>query len=284
MAFRPDARRLAVSAPNGELTLWDTTDPARPGRAGRLRLGRGIVAAAWNPAVSDRLATASTDGTGAVWRVGDDRTPELLARWRALPDRPRHVGWVAGGTRVFVMTATGRTTVWEVAGGACVGQSDLSGGRPVVAAHYRRDEVVAVTGTGWARAWVPTRRPGEWVRLTGKPVSACAWSGAWLVAAGADGQAACFDAEFQPVHALRVARERPYALACPEDGRLIASCGDNWAVAVDRGGSVRWESYLAPSAARSIEVAGDLVAVSGDRPRPVILALADGAIMTGEHV
>ncbi|MBB4692924.1 WD40 repeat domain-containing protein [Paractinoplanes abujensis] len=280
MTFRRDARRLTVSAPNGELTVWDTADPARPRRAGRLRLGRGIVAAAWNPAVADLLATASVDGTGAVWRLRDDRPPEGFASWAALPDRPQHVGWVAGGAWIYVMTGDGRTSVWDVGSGACVGLADLSGGRPVLAAHYRGDEVVVVTDSGWARAWHPKRRPGEWVRLTGKPVSACTWSSTLLVVAGVDGQATCFDAEFRSVQALRVARERPRALACAEDGRLVASCGDTWAVAVDRGGTVRWETTLHSMSARSIAVAGDLIAVCGPRPRPVLLALTTGVALT----
>ncbi|MCO8274053.1 hypothetical protein M1L60_25975 [Actinoplanes sp. TRM 88003] len=273
IAFRPDARRLTVSAPNGELTLWDTADPARPQPAGRLRLGRGIVAAAWSPAATDMLATASADGSGALWRLRDDRPPEGVARWAALPDRPRHVGWVAGGAWVFSMTGSGRTSVWDVGSGACVGRAELTGGRPVVGAHYRGSEVVAVTDSGWARLWRPGRRPGEWVKLTDKPVSACTWSSTLLVVAGPDGQATCFDAEFRPAHRLRVARDRPRALACADDGRLVASFGDDQAVALDRDGSVRWVTSLR---ARSLQIAGDLVATSGGLLRPTLLTLADG--------
>jgi len=282
IAFRPDARRLTVSAPNGELTLWDTSDPARPQPAGRLRTGRGIVAAEWSPSATDLLATVSNDGSGALWRLRDDSAPEGVARWAALPDRPRHVGWVAGGSWVFSMTGTGRTSVWDVGSGACVGRADLTGGRPVVGAHYRGSEVVAVTDTGWARLWRPGRRPGEWVRLTDRTVSACTWSSTVLVVAGLDGQAACFDAEFRPVHTLRVARERPRALACADDGRLVASSGDNQVVAVGRDGSVQWETYPRVPGAQAIRIAGDLVARSGGRPRPTLLALATGADLTGE--
>ena len=64
-----------------------------------------------------------------------------------------------------------------------------------------------------------------------------------------------------------------------EDGRLVASCGDTWAVAVDRGGSVRWETTLPSVSARSIAVAGDLIAVCGPQPRPALLALTTGVAL-----
>ncbi|MDY7086155.1 MAG: hypothetical protein SYR96_13720 [Actinomycetota bacterium] len=277
VAFRHDGRRLAMSAPNGELTLWDTTDPAYPQRAGRLRAGRGITAAEWNPAVPDLLATASADGTSAVWRVPPGGVPEQVAGWAALPERARHVGWVAGGSLVYSMTEHGRVTVWDVAGGYVTSRAEMSDRRPVVAAHYRAGEIVAVTDSGWARLWHPRRRPGEWVRLTDRPVGACTWSSTWLVVAGVDGQATCFDAEFQPVRTLRVARARPWAVACSDDGRLVASFGDNRVIAVDHDGAVGWETALHGPAARSVGIAGDLVALSGGQPRPVLLALLSGS-------
>ncbi|XVU28178.1 WD40 repeat domain-containing protein [Actinoplanes sp. CA-054009] len=276
MAFRPDAGRLAISAPSGELTLWDTADPTRPKAAGRLRQGRGIVAAAWNPAVTDMLATTSSDGSGAVWWLRDDRPPELFASWAALPERPRHVGWVAGGAWVFSMTANGGTSVWDVRSGACVGRVNVSGGRRVLAAHYRGEEVVVITDSGWARLWHPRRQPGEWIRLTARPVSACTWSTSQLVLAGADGRLDCFDADFQAVDAVPGAREPARALACSDDGRLFVSFGEDRAVAVGRDGSVRWKIPLDPAATRSVQIAGDLIAVSGRPLRPTLLALATG--------
>ncbi|MEV4345181.1 hypothetical protein AB0J83_11960 [Actinoplanes sp. NPDC049596] len=278
MAFRSDARRLAVSAPNGELIVWDTTDPVAPARAGRLRQGRGIVAAAWNPATADILATTSSDGTAAVWWLPENgRQSSRVAHWMALPARPRHVGWVGGGRWVFSMAGRGLTSVWDVNTGARVGQADVTGGRLVVAAHHLGEEVVAVTDSGWARIWHPRRAPGEWIQVSAGPVSACAWSGTLLAVGGTDGRVACVNAAFEHVCDFRIGPRRPGALAFSDEGRLVASSADGTAIAVDLDGSVQWQAWLAADAARPIDVAGGLVAVSTTRTRPALLALADGA-------
>ena len=276
MAFRSDARRLAISAPNGELALWDTTAPAYPERSGRLRMRHGIVAAAWNPAVADMLATTTSDGTVAVWRLQDDRLPECIASWAAPTDHPRFTGWVAQGRCLFSMDGAGHTAVWDVRTGDGIGQTDISGGRPVVAAHYRGDQVVAITATGWARVWRPGREPGDWIRLTDTAVRACAWSSRLLVIAGGDGRLACFDAGFQPVVGMRIVQERLSALACSDSGRLVASFDDGDVIAVDLDGTLRWETSVGAEPARSIAVAGDLVAVAGRSARPTLLALPNG--------
>lgn len=276
MAFRQDARRLAISAPNGELALWNTTTPAYPERAGRLRMRHGIVAAAWNPAVGDMLAMTTSDGTVAVWRLPDDRLPECIARWAA-PAGPRFIGWVAEGRCLFSMAGNGHTTVWDVRTGDRTGQTDISGGRPVVAAHCRGGEVVAITGSGWARLWRPGREPGAWIRLTGAAIRACAWSSTRLVIAAGDGRLACYDAGFQLVAGMRIVQERLSALACSDGGRLVASFDDGDLIAVDLDGTLRWETSVGAGPARSIAVAGDLIAVAGRSARPTLLALPNGA-------
>lgn len=276
MAFRPDASRLAISAPNGELVLWDTAAPAYPERAGRLRMRHGIVAAAWNPAVAIMLATTTSDGTVAVWRLPDDRLPECIARWAASADRPRFTGWVAEGRCLFSMAGNGHTAMWDVRTGDRIGQTDISGGRPVVAAHCRGNDVVAITGNGWARLWRPGREPGDWIRLTDSAVRACAWSSTLLVIAAGDGRLVCYDPDFRPVAGMRIAQERLSALACSDGGRLVASFEDGDVIAIDLDGTLRWETSVGAGPARSIAVAGDLIAVAGRSAKPTLLALPDG--------
>lgn len=277
MAFRPDARRLAISAPNGELALWDTSVPAHPQRAGRLRMRHGIVAAAWNPSAATMLATTASDGTVAVWRLLDDRPPECVTVWAGPAGRPRSTGWVAEGRCLFSTTDSGRTAVWDVRSGDCIGQTDISGGRPVAAAHCRGDQVVAITRSGWARLWLPQREPGDWIDLTDTAVRACAWSSTLLVIATEGGQLACYDADFQPVVGMRIAPERLGALACSDGGRLVASFDDGEVIAVDLDGTLRWEASVGAGPARSIAVAGDLIAVAGRSATPTLLALLNGS-------
>jgi len=277
MAFRSDARRLAISAPNGELALWNTAAPAYPERAGRLRMRHGIVAAAWNPAVTDMLATTTSDGMVAVWRLQDDRLPDCLGRWAAPGDSPRFIGWVAEGRRLFSMAGDGHTAVWDVRTGDRLGRTDISGGRPVAAAHCRGGEVVAITGSGWARLWRPGREPSDWIRLTDAAVRACAWSSTLLVIASGDGRIVCYDADFRPVAGMRIAQDRLSALACSDGGRLVASFDNGDVLAFDLDGTVRWETSVGAGPARSIAVAGDLIAVAGRSARPTLLALPNGA-------
>lgn len=277
MAFRPDARRLAISAPNGELALWDTSAPASPERAGRLRMRHGIVAAAWNPAAATMLATTASDGTVAVWRLLDDRAPESVAAWAGPPGHPRSTGWVTEGRCLFSTTGDGRTAVWDVRSGDCIGQTEISGGQPVVAAHCRGDQVVAITRGGWARLWRPGREPSDWIRLTDAPVRACSWSSTLLVIAAENGELTCYDSDFQPVIGMRIVPERLGALACSDGGRLVASFDDGEVTAVDLDGTLRWETSVGAEPARSIAVAGDLIAVARRSARPTLLSLRNGA-------
>jgi outer membrane protein assembly factor BamB len=184
---------------------------------------------------------------------------------------------MAKGRCLFSMDGNGHTAVWDVRTGDRIGQMNISGGRTVVAAHCRGDDVVAITDSGWARLWRPGREPGDWIRLTEAAVRACAWSSTLLVIAAADGQLACYDADFQPVVGLRIVQERLTALACSDGGRIVASFDDGDVIAVDLDGTLRWETSVGAGPARSIAVAGDLIAVAGRSARPTLLALPNGA-------
>ncbi|AGL16841.1 WD40 repeat domain-containing protein [Actinoplanes sp. N902-109] len=281
MAFRADARRLASSTPNGELSLWDTTHPDRPQPVGRLTQGRGkIVAAAWSPVVPELLTTTSSDGTGALWWLPDDRAPSRVAAWTVSRARPRYTGWLDGGRWVFSMTADGHTSVWDPDSGTRVGQAEVTGGHPVVAAHCRGTEVVAVTSSGWARPWHPQREPGGWIDLSAVPVSACAWSSTLLAVGTDDGRVTCVDAGFEPVWDVRVGPARPVALACSDEGRVVALSAVGAAVAVDPDGRVQWRTAPGVAPAGSLAIAGDLVAVGGGPVKPVLLTLATGVRMS----
>jgi WD40 repeat protein len=236
----------------------------------------GIVAAAWNPSATSMLATTTSDGTVVVWRLPDDRSPECVAGWVGPPVRPRFTGWVAEGRCLFSMTGNGHITVWDTRTGDRIGQTNISGGRPVVAAHHRGEEVVAITRSGWARLWHPWRGPSDWIRLTVAPVTAATWSATLLVIADQDGRVAGFDAGFRPVVGLRIAWQRLAALACSDSGRLVASFDDGDVIAVDLDGTTRWETSLGGAPAQSIAIAGDLIAVDGRPARPTLLALPNG--------
>ncbi|MBM2619728.1 hypothetical protein JIG36_29890 [Actinoplanes sp. LDG1-06] len=275
IAFRSDARRLALGALNGDLTLWDTTSPARPRRFGRLRQGRNIVTATWNPAASDLLATASTDGLVVIWRLPADQPAERLAQWAGPARRPAHAGWAANGRHVFSVTADGYATAWEVQRGRLIGQAAVTGGHPVAGAHCRGREIVVVTRNGWARVWDPGRPPEPWIRLTDAPVSTCTWSDRFLLVAGEKGHVAFFDAGFRELRTLRVGRSGPRAIACTDD-YLAALFPGGVTIAVDMRGELMWKTDFGLRNGGSIAVAEDLIA-AGDSTRPLIGLIATGA-------
>ncbi|WP_045741710.1 MULTISPECIES: WD40 repeat domain-containing protein [Actinoplanes] len=280
MAFRSDAQQLAVVTPNRMMTLWNTADPAEPRRLGRFRYGRGIYAAAWNPVAVSLLATASVDGMTTVWRFLDDRQPEQLAAWQS-PVTAQHIGWSPAGQWVFSVAPSGVASVWDMRSSYNVGQADLTGGRQVVAVYGVDDTIVVIAEDGWARWWSPRTRTGEWVRLTGAPVRACAHAGGLLVVTGVDGTLACFDARLDPAGELRVDHTQTYAVACTGDGRLVIAFGSGNVVAIGSDGDILWQLDAGPLTMVGVAIAGDLVAIGSGTARPYLVSLATGAALGG---
>jgi hypothetical protein len=275
MAFRADAGRLAMNAPNGDLTLWDTTGPGPARRSGRLRHRSRIVAAAWNPFAADSLATAAHDGTVMTWQLADHRPPEPGGRVAGSAG-PRHVGWVAPGRWVFSVTAGGHASAWDMGDGTLLGRRDVTGGRTVVAAHRYGRSIVVVVSSGWARLWDPGREPDEWIRLTGEPVAACTWSETLLVVAGRDGHAVYFDTDLRRIGTLRMPAEQVRTLAVADDGRLVTAHAGGWLLATDPDGTVRWRTPTGHPDVTAVAVAGDVVAVGCGAARPALVTLATG--------
>jgi hypothetical protein len=278
MDFRADAGRLAMNAPNGDLTLWDTTGPGPARRSGRLRHRSRIVAAAWNPFAADSLVTAAHDGTVMTWQLSDNRPPEPGCRWVAGDAGPRHVGWVAPGRWVFSVTADGHASAWDMDDGTILGRGNITGGRPVVDAHRYGRSIVVVVSSGWARLWDPRREPDEWIRLTGEPVAACTWSDTLLVVAGRGGHAVYFDTDMRRLGTLPIPAEHLRALAVSDDGRLVTALAGGWLAATDPDGTVRWRIATGNPDITSVAIAGDVIAVGCGTARPALLSLATGEI------
>jgi WD40 repeat protein len=275
VAFRADARRLALGSQNHELVLWDTSVPARPAVAGALRLGGGITAAAWNPAAAISLATVSVDGTMATWRILDDRPPQLIGSTPARRDRPVHIDWLEDGRQLFGTTASGRSMVWHT-GGAPVQRRPPSAAGFVVAAYEWAGAVLTVTHSGRLQMWDPVTGAEEVQRLPGR-VIACARSASLLAVAHDDGRIALFDRELRQVASLRSAGRAPGAMALSADGRtLVLAAADGTTVAVDLAGGRRWLHRSPQSVPAVLAVAGDVVAVVRDVSRPYLLNLHDG--------
>ena len=275
-AFRSDGRRLATTGPNGDLKVWDTTDPRQPHLLIRLTRRHRVIGAAWNPTASDLLATLSTDGSISVWRMVDDRPPQEMLRLRLPYGRTGVLTWLPAGRHVACASADGVISAWDLVSGARLTQvlgdsaeclSVLPGADGVLVAVYRDGSV---------------RRTGTRTRYI-RPVTAASWSGTGglLAVARDDGTAEVRD------ESLRVRWARELSTA---GGLLLTWHGDAAIVAADRAGRTLtamdaagrtlWRTRLGATPT-SVDAAGEVVAVGGVPFAPLIVELAGGLPLSG---
>jgi WD40 repeat protein len=279
VAFRADARRLAVGAPNGDLIIWDTAVAGKPTMLARLRHGRGIRGAAWNPAAVRLLATSSADGTAAIWHTVEDPHPQPIDNLPLWLDSPRHLGWLAGGRYLFCATGRGDVTVWHTQQPRLFRRAGLPVAASVVAACPTRSAITMITTGGLAYSWDPWRDAWRRMDLGGSQVTACAWSASSLAVAHHDGRIDVVDERLHPIGAVRI-REHgaPHTMAFSDDSRLLVTVfPDGTVAAFDCDGRPRWQNP--PGAGRApvaVAVAGELVALAGSAGRPHILDITDG--------
>ncbi|MER5204822.1 AAA family ATPase [Streptomyces sp. NPDC002825] len=110
LALSADGTMLATGARDGDVALWETTDPARPRRLAALpgHTGRNVRAVAFAPD-GRTLATADFEGTVILWDLTDRARPRRLA--------PPLTGSALGITSL-VFSGDGRTLVVNSSEGA----------------------------------------------------------------------------------------------------------------------------------------------------------------------
>ena len=116
--WSPDGQSI-VTVGNLEPTIWDATTGER--RFTVIGHRADVVAADWSPD-SNRLATASLDGTARIWEIGPDGGREVLAfSSRDTSNGLAGVAFSPDGTRLMTSdVAIAAVSVWDVspAGGA----------------------------------------------------------------------------------------------------------------------------------------------------------------------
>ncbi|MEE3852168.1 hypothetical protein VZC37_17630 [Gordonia sp. LSe1-13] len=125
VALAPDGSMLAMtSLDTGDVELYDTTDPARPGPLAVLSnpAARYTHELAFSPD-SSTLATASDDSSVQLWDLADPTRPTRRGEPLTGPD-----GWITAveftpdGSRLFGASADQRLHEWDVAAGASASQ------------------------------------------------------------------------------------------------------------------------------------------------------------------
>jgi WD40 repeat protein len=279
-AFRSDSRRLATTGANGDLKLWDTTDPRQPALLMRLTDRHRITAAAWNPAATDLLATLSTDGRISVWRMVDEEEPHEVRSLRLPYGRSGLLAWLPAGRHLACATEDGAVSIWDIGSGARHTEP-LGDEVACLSLTAGADDVLrAVYQDGSVRRMVAGQAgPLRARRIT--PVTAAAWSatGHRLVAALDGGVLEVRDDALD----LQWGRETP------GDTLIFAWHGDTEIVLADRTarqltaldahGRPLWEINLS-TPPTSVAAADGVVAVGGCNFRPQLVDLRTGAPLT----
>lgn len=278
-AFRSDGRRLATTGANGDLKLWDTTDPQRPALLMRLTDRHRITAAAWNPAAADLLATLSTDGRISVWRMVDEQEPHEV---RSLPlpyGRSGLLAWLPAGRHLACATADGAVSVWDVGSGARHTEP-LGDEVACLSLAAGEDDVVrAVYRDGSVRRMVPLRQPGPLRARRIPPAGAAAWSatGHRLVAALDGGVLEVRDDALDLLWGRELPPGETPAFAWHGDAEIVlADRTARHLTALDAQGRERWKSPLTAGPV-SVAAADGVVAVGGCNFRPQLFDMRTGA-------
>ncbi|MER5215760.1 AAA family ATPase [Streptomyces sp. NPDC002838] len=161
IAYHPRSRLLAAQSED-ELTLWDTADPKNPKRLSRLRIDGGTTFTLAFSGDGRTLAAGSKKGRLRLWDVSDPAHPSLRAQRTVAEVELISLAFTRDGRHLI----TGNGNEEPGSGSAQVRLWDVSDpGRPVlrdteradtvmaVAAHPRRDLVVAVGGEGKIAWW-----------------------------------------------------------------------------------------------------------------------------------
>jgi hypothetical protein len=279
VAFRADGRRLASGTQAGTVTVWETSDPARPVTLTEFAHRSAVLAASWNPGASDLLATGSADGTAAVWRVVDDRPPHLMKVLGGHPAAVTGVSWMPDGQHLLCLLADGRAAVWQAFGETYLGEIDDCARLDVSASGL----VATVGASGFVavRDLAQDRSP-----LAGRAapaVEACAWSpdSSTLALARRDGAIELRNAHLDPIRTLRAGDAPLRSVTWSADGRhVLAGAYDGAVFAVDPSSRPVWRLTDPTIRTCSLAVGGPVLATATFATRPYLLDGTSGVPLT----
>lgn len=162
IAFHPRSRILAAQSAD-ELTLWDTADPRRPRRLALVRLAHRTTYTLAFSRDGRTLAAGSRKGLLRLWNVEDPARPTLRAQRTIAESELISLAFTRDGSHLVTGNGNGRTgsgqpaqvRLWDVGDPDRPVLRDTEEAETVmaVAAHPRRDLVVATGGFGKIAWW-----------------------------------------------------------------------------------------------------------------------------------
>ncbi|MGC9544236.1 WD40 repeat domain-containing protein [Streptomyces sp. UG1] len=111
--FSPTGDLLALAGADGQVHLWDVSDPEAPRRDARFRTNGGeATGLAFSPDAR-LLATVGHDGIVRLWDVSDTSKPRYLGRPMAdRTERARALAFSSDARLLAVVNAAGMAQVW----------------------------------------------------------------------------------------------------------------------------------------------------------------------------
>ena len=279
VAFRADGRRLAIASYDRGLLVQDTSDPSRPHLLTEIAHRSPVLAAAFDPAAADLLATGTADGSAVVWRVVDGRPPHAMKVLGGHPAAVTGVHWMPDGQHLLCRLADGRAAVWQAFGETWLGtvddcvRLDVSSGGLI--ATVGADGMVAVRDL--ARDPMPT------ATRAARAVEACAWSpdGGTLALARRDGAIELRNVHLDLIRTVRPTDAPLRAVTWASDGaHLIAGAYDGTLLAVDATRTI-WRHTDPAVRPQSLAVGGPVLATASFGSRPCLIDTATGAPLSG---
>ncbi|MFF4571512.1 AAA family ATPase [Streptomyces sp. NPDC001410] len=263
IAFHPRTRLLAAQSEK-ELTLWDTSDPRRPRRLSRLPLEqKGMTYSVAFSGDGETLAAGSAAGRLRLWNVSDPAHPALRMQRTVAEAAVISLGFTRDGDHLITGNGVGegaskapaQVRLWDLADPdhPVLRDTERADSVMAVAAHPRRDLVVATGGGGKSAWWrveggrqlrrVAASSFAGWGNALGIPSLAFSRDGKFLAGADRGQGISRVDAtrkvsdlaDYPPELAKLPTGEPAQSVAYSPDGRLLA--------AGEVGGTIRlWSS------------------------------------------
>ncbi|MFH8973823.1 AAA family ATPase [Streptomyces sp. NPDC017890] len=162
VAFHPRSRILAAQSAD-ELTLWDTADPREPRRLALVRLAHRTTYTLAFSKDGRTLAAGSDKGLLRLWDVGDPARPALRAQRTVAGTELISLAFTRDGDHLVTGNGSGeagsgqaaQVQLWDVGdpGRPVLRDTEEAETVMAVAAHPRRDLVVATGGSGKIAWW-----------------------------------------------------------------------------------------------------------------------------------
>jgi WD40 repeat protein len=109
LALAPDGSRLFVGDDDGQISIWETAEPAAP--VATLRGHTGGVLDLVLDTLNNRLISASWDGTVRAWDLGSRRE---IRRFVGHSSRVRSISINASGSQILSGSEDGSVRLWDV--------------------------------------------------------------------------------------------------------------------------------------------------------------------------